>query len=257
VIETPAGLIVPATAPTVAAPDAVVMQDREFPKEWLQRLREVSPVNDIVSWLEPRWLARYERWALYECVPIRYVDDNELIAELSGPDPDSPEGEGMVVSRFQQEMFKKYRVHARLSWIIQGNTGGHQYVFGESTKELCRAKGIPVEPPKPGDLPYAPFDERVVQQILRMSKLAKVRNDLGEFKKRYGKVENWKREDREAMREARQQYVQFINAQFGDDLDEFKTAYRKGELEGAPKTEQDYDQLNEAADARYVETGRF
>lgn len=237
-------------------PNEVHIKSQEPPPEWVRRLREVSPLSDVVSWLDLRWHPDYQRWVLYECVPIRYVSDNALIEELQGPDADSAEGEALSVSRYQQEMFRKHRVHARPCWIIQGEHGGHQVVYGESTKELCKAKGLPTEPPKPGDLPFAPFDERVVQQILRMSKLVKVRGDLAEFKRRYGNVESWKREKREQLREARKEYVRFINAQFGD-ADEFVSAARKGELDNAPVTEQDYEQKNERADEAYIETGRF
>lgn len=230
--------------------------DQTPPAEWVRRLREVSPISDVVSWLDLHWMASCQRWGLYECVPIRYVTDNSLIDELAGPDPDTPDGEHLSVSRYQQRMFREHRVHARTSWIIEGEHGGHQAVYGESTKELCKAKGLPTEPPSPGSLPYAPFDERVVAQVQRMSKLVQLRGDLAEFKRRYGKVENWKREQREALREARKQYVAFINEQFGD-ADEFKAAYRKGELEHAPTTEIDYDAKNEQADEKYVETGRF
>lgn len=254
-IETASGLIVPAAA-TAAAPDVLIIKDRPFPAEWMTRLREVSPISDVVSWLSPRWHPDYQRWILYECVPVRYVTDNALIEELQGPDPESPEGQHLTVSRYQQEMFRAHRVHARPSWVIQGANGGHQVIYGDSTKELCRAKNLPTEPPAIGSLPYAPFDERVVRQIQRMSKLTKVRGDLAEFKRRYGKVENWKREQRDALREARTEYVSFINEQFGD-ADEFKTAYRKGELEHAPTTDTNYDEQNELADHRYIETGRF
>lgn len=245
----------PAATPA-AAPDALHIQHREPPPEWIARLREVSPVSDVVSWLDLRWHPDYQRWVLYECVPIRFVDDNALIEELGGPDPDSPEGLHLSVSRYQQQMFRQHRVHARPSWVIQGTTGGTQVVYGESTKELCRAMKLPTIPPAPGSLPYAPFDERVVTQIQKMSKLAQLRGDLSEFKRRYGNVENWKREKREQLRSARKAYVGFINEQFSD-VDEFKTALRKGELEHAPKTEKDFVKENEESDEKYVETGRF
>lgn len=241
---------------STARADEVVFQHREPPKEWVDRLREVSPISEIHSWLDLHWMRYAERWALYECVPVQFITDEGLIEELMGPDPEGPLGEHLSVSRYQQQMFRQHKVHARTSWIIQGEHGGHQAVYGEAAKELCRARGLPTEAPRPGDLPYAPFDERVVRQIQRMSKLVKVRGDLAEFKKRFGKVENWKKEQREALRDARKEYVAFINEQFGD-ADEFVSAYRKGELDNAPRTEKDFTELNEVADSRYIETGRF
>jgi hypothetical protein len=260
VIETPAGLIVPESVGDVAHAlqyGGQVIHHQEPPAEWVRRLREIDPISDVHSWLDLRWMKWSQRWALYECVPIRFVNDDSLIAELAGPDPESPEGAHLSVTRYQQQMYRGHKVHARTSWIIQGEHGGHMAQFGESTKELCRAKGLPTEPPMPGDLPYAPFDERVVAQIQRMNKLRALRGDLAEFKKRYGSPENWKREKREQLRAARKEYVRFINAQFGDDADEFVSAARKGELDDAPRTEKDFVKENEDADEKYVETGRF
>lgn len=245
--------------PVVEQPSATeqVVQSQEAPREWVLRLREISPVSTVVSWLDLKWHTPAQRWVLYECVPIRYVSDNELIADLQGPDPESEEGQRLfiTVSRYQQEMFAKHRVHARPCWVIQGERGGHQVAFGESTKELCRAKGLPTEPPAAGDLPYAPFDERVVEQILSMSKLAKVRGDLGEFKKRYGSVENWKREKREELRAARAEFLRFLNHQLLDGDEYIKDAVRQGETDDAPRVDTDFVKEDEAFDQRYIEKG--
>jgi hypothetical protein len=201
---TPAGLIVPA-AVLAAVPDAVEYAHREPPAEWVARLREISPVSDVVSWLDLKWSVHSQRWRLYDCVPIRYVTDPELIADLQGPDPDSLEGQRLfiTVSRYQQEMYRQHKVHARDFWCLQGTKGGNPVVYSESTKELARAYRMPTEPPAAGSQCYAPFDERVVAAVLKYNKLMQCKNDLGEFKKRYGSVENWTREKREALRAAR------------------------------------------------------
>lgn len=240
-------------------PEAQYIKHQDFPAAWRQRLREVSPLSDVHSWLEPHWHTGSQRWILYECVPIRYVHDNELIADLQGPDPESAEGQkaGITVSRFQQQMFRSHRVHARPCWVIQGEKGGHLYAFGESTKELCRARGLPTEPPVPGDKPYAPFDERVVVQIQRMSKLNRVRGDMGEFKRRFGSASSWKREKREELRRARAEFVKYLNDQLevGDDL--IQKAVALGETDDAPESDQEWVEEAEQQDARYIENGHF
>lgn len=240
-----------------AAEDVIVRKHRDVPPEWERRLREVSPISDLHSWLAFRWFDEAQRWMLYECVPIRFIDDNTLIADLAGPDPDSDAGRDVLVSHYQQRMFREHRVHARPCWVIQGTKGGHYAAFSKAVQEDHKALGLPTEPPKPGDLPYADFDERVVRQIVEMSKLVRFKNDFGEFKKRFGTVEGQKREAREALRAAREKYVRFINSQFEDGDEEIATAFGKGELEHAPKTEDDFVQKNEQADQRYIETGRF
>jgi hypothetical protein len=259
---TPAGLLVPdgvVDAGPAARPDEIFILQQDPPEDWVRRLREISPISDVVSWLDFHWHTPSQRWVIYECVPIKYVDDLTLLEDLMGPDADSPEGQraGTTVTSYQQRMYHKHRVHARPCWVIQGTKGGHQVVYGESTKELCRARGLPTEPPMPGDLPYAPFDERVVTQLIRMNKLVKVRNDLGEFKRKHGNVENWKREKREELRRARAEFVKFLDDQLTDGDDLLKSAARKGEIDNAPVDDREYVEDAELQNARYVETGHF
>lgn len=259
-VEGPAGLLVPDGAVTGAArPDDVFRLNNEPPTEWVTRLREVSPVSEVVSWLDFHWHVPSQRWVLYECVPIRYVTDPTLIEDLMGPDPESVAGQraGSTVSVHEWRMFHKYRVHARPCWVIQGTKGGHLVVFGESTKELCRARGLPTEPPQPGDLPYAPFDERVVVQIQRMSKLNRVRGDLGEFKRIHGNVSNWKQAKRDELRAARAEFVKYINEQLSDGDDLIAKAVAVGETDDAPVTDKEYVKESEEQDQRYIETGHF
>lgn len=246
------GLIAPKPVEPV-----VVHKHRDVPPDWERRLREISPISEQHSWLAFRWFDEAQRWMLYECVPIRFVVDNELIADLAGPDPDSEEGKNILVSRYQQEMFRKHRVHARPCWVIQGTNGGHHAAYDRATQQDHLAMGLPTEPPKPGALPYADFDERVVRQLVEMSKLVRFKNDFGEFKRRFGTVEGQKREAANALKAARERYVHWINSQFSEGDEHFVDAYRKGELDDAPRTDDDFVRKNEESDQRFIETGRF
>jgi hypothetical protein len=243
--------------PAQAAEDVVIRKHRDVPPEWERRLREISPISDVHSWLAFRWFDEAQRWLLYECVPIRFILDETLIEDLGGPDPDTDAGKDILVSRYQQEMFRNHRVHARPCWVIQGTRGGHHAAYDKATQEDHRAMGLPPEPPKPGQLPYADFDERVVAQLVEMSKLVRFKNDFGEFKRRFGSVDGQKREAAKALRAAREKYVRFINSQFEDGDEEFKTAYRQGAFEDAPRSNDDYVEANEQADEKYIVTGRF
>ena len=249
----------------VATPDAtpeavepvVVRKTRDVPFEWEMRLREISPRSDSHSWLAFRWFDEAQRWMIYECVPIRFVSDPTLIEDLGGADPETEAGKDVLVSRYQQEMFKAHRVHARPCWVIQGTRGGHHAAYDKATQEDHRAMGLPPEPPKPGDMAYADFDERVVKQLVHMSKLVRFKNDFGEFKKRFGDVEGQKREAGNALRAAREKYVKWINSQFEDGDEEFLSASRAGAFENAPRSNDDFVEKNEKADQKYIERGRF
>lgn len=239
-----------------AAEDTVVLHDRQVPPEWEARLREISPVSDTVSWLCLKWHPACERWFVYEMVPDQFIGPG-MRAELEGPHPHTLEDWARIVTPWQWEAYRKYRVHARLAWIIQGSNGGHKAVFSDIDKELMRAEGLPTEPPPIGSLPYAPFDERVVVQLLAMNKLVQAKNDLSEFKRRWGNTPGFKRSYNNQLREARGRYVQFINKQFEHGDDDLQAAYGKGELEHAPRTDDDFVQKDEAADQRYIDRGRF
>lgn len=237
-------------------PASIVFHSRPVPIEWETRLREVSPISDHLSWLALHWFAPAERWVLYECVPDPFIEIS-MRSELEGAHPDTLEEWARIVSPYQWEMYRSHRVHARPSWVIQGASGGHKVRFSEADQELCRAAGLPPQPPNPGDLPYAPFDERVVVQILRMSKLAQVKNSLTEFKRKYGTVAGQKREYKEALREARKLALVHYNTQFEEPGEYFTSALRKGELEDAPRTNIDWQRKDELADNKFIETGRF
>lgn len=251
-------LIIPAgsTGGVVDKAAPLVLHDRQPDPSWVKRLREVSPISEQHSWLDIRWFAESERWLLYEMVPNAFISPG-MRAELEGAHPDTLEDWARIVSAYQWQMYRKHKVHARPCWVIQGNNGGHLVAFSPVDQELARSQGLPQEPPAPGELPYAPFDERVVRQIVRMSKLVKAKNDLAEFKRRYGTTEEYKRTYNNNLRAAREQYVQYINAQFADGDEDFKSALRKGELDDAPRTTDDFVEKSELQDQKYLDTGRF
>ena len=218
-------------------------------------MREVSPISEAVSWLSLRFHPDFERWVVYECVPIRHIDDNTLIEDLGGEAP--TDENDIMVSAYQQKMFREHRVHARPCWVIQGSKGGNKVEFTESDKELCRAHGLPTEPPKPGSLPYAPFDERAVKQLVAMNKLNRFKNDIAAFKRRFGSVAGQKQEAKNALQAARLEYIKFLNEQFAEPAEDFIKAANVGELDGHKRTETDWTEKDEKSDEKYYETGRF
>ena len=231
---------------------------RAFPSDWLRRLREVSPVVEAHSYLHPRWYAH--RWVLYEMVPLWAIEDPGLVSALRGPHPDTlPEAERVALGQagcsvYQYETFQATGRYARPSWILQGSHGGHAAAYDRPTKELLKATQRPTEPPAVGDLPYAPFDERVVRQLIKMDRLKQAQNDLSAFK-RQATTEGQRRALREAMRAARAEYLAFLDEQVEEAAELFVSAYRKGEFEGAPVSARDWVQTDEEANHAFIETG--
>jgi hypothetical protein len=239
-----------------AAEDAVVYRERDVPQEWETRLREISPISDTHSWLALRWHPAIERWFLYEMVPDQFIS-LDWRSELQGEHPSKLEEWARICTPYQWDMYRKHRVHARPCWIIQGVHGGHKVAFDAADQELCRAQGLPTTPPEFGSLPYAPFDERVVVQLMRRNKLVQAKNDLAEFRKRHGNTEGFKRTYRDALEKAREQYVSYLNEQLSDGDDLLRKAYDLGELDGSKRTDDDFVEKTERQDYQYIKTGRF
>lgn len=236
---------------------------RSAPSDWVARLREVDPIRDAVSYLELVWYDTAERWVLYEMVPVYDYDhrptvDLQILSELKGVDPTLIPETAPLISRRQWLLYQQTGRWARPSWCIQGSKGGHLVAYDSATQELLRRTGRPDRPPAPGDLPYAPFDERVVTQILRMSKLTQARNDLDEFRRQYA-GEGGKRKYKEALRDARAQQLAWLDSQMDEAAELFVSAYRKGEFDavGAPLDETDWVKKDTEESENFISTGSF
>ena len=90
-----------------------------------------------------------------------------------------------------------------------------------------------------------------------MNKLVKAKNNLSEFKRKHGTVDAYKKTFNDNLKAAREQYVSFINEQFAEPAEDFVKAAAEGELETAPRVDTDWLKLDEAADEKYLNTGRF
>lgn len=126
---------------------------------------------------------KVERWFVYQCNP---VDEGTsrlgLWDELRGPSPAAKMRYDSVLKRYvplddrdypfisqlQWELYQQTGLLGVPFWVIQGTHGGHQLTFSEAQRQICRHKKLPEDPPYPGTLPYAPFDQRVVAGIRRM-----------------------------------------------------------------------------------------
>lgn len=170
---------------------------RDVPKDWQKALDRIAPQGQRTTWLKLVWLAGnfYEpvnRWAIYEMVPpdspMRAHIPDFLLLGLEGEDPRKwgaweddasvPGGRRWrshsTVSRVQWDLYHTTRCVPLLFWIIQGSHGGHHYRLPAAEAHyLSVVHGDGWEHPGPGDLPYADFDQRVVEKILASDRLRK------------------------------------------------------------------------------------
>ena len=169
--------------------------DRVPPAEWQTALDAVSPLTEQSSGLAvhyetgDRWQPVH-RWMLFQLQPWQFVP-SEIRHELRGPHPRTNAelvyrkgtvngvtslrpslsgGPCRLIDRRTWELHHLYAergvlVYPRRFWVIQGPGGGHPWMLDQSDEALRLAQGLPGEVPSAGTLPYAPFDQRVLDAI--------------------------------------------------------------------------------------------
>lgn len=205
-------------------PNAVA--DVSVVPDWLPDLQRVSPNTGLYSYLMPYWYRAAQCWVLYDVLPIHLIDDGEdtgsgisgktLKEIMAGPRPserdDFKDLEHWPVSDTQHEMWRLWRGYARPFWILQGDLGGHQYRFSPFQSDaLCRM-GLPTEPPRPGDLAPAPFDNRVIAQLNHLNRLHQFEDSIDQLRKSGG-PEAAEAEAQRREAEIRQAELTFIERQ--------------------------------------------
>lgn len=185
----------------------------EFP--WLTRLREISPVSDHLDYLWPRYRADHEEWWLYRAVPVGMLE-KDRIAQFAVHWTDLPkteqQGRKRMVTDYQFYMFRRHRVDVTPFWILQGSrmvVGGTPYSFTDYERKMLEAEGHEgAEPIPPGTLPQIPFDERVVQALVKRDNLIKHGNSL-EAMKKANRGEVLKAQDELAEKAFRKKYLEY------------------------------------------------
>lgn len=147
----------------------------------------------VLHWVAGDPWQPVHRWLLFQCQPWAYVPDT-IKRELRGPHPRTHarleyvprviDGKALLrpavrggpcrlIDRTQWVLHRQLEretgqlVFPRYCWVIQGNRGGHPFQVSDSEQQLRRAQGLPADVPSVGDLPYAPFDGRVLAALER------------------------------------------------------------------------------------------
>lgn len=173
---------------------------RTAPAAWSRDLARLAPRSDSVNWLHVAWYAGdpwepVERWIVYEMTPFATVAasqahqrqfgfDDEWFLALTGPNPRTlghydaalgayvSDGLPAVIDRRQWVLFRELGAFARPVWICQGASGGHKRAFTGLELRYLRAEGYPWDAaPAPGELDYAEFDGRTLDQLARLDRL--------------------------------------------------------------------------------------
>lgn len=251
----------------------------EIPSDWEAALRAFSPVRYDTPWLALRWFPMERqikdgswrdcgRWVIYECLHESLIPENDrdIVNLLSGPQPSriSDPGEAyakmLYANDYQCMMYRKHKVWARNFWIIQGSSGGHPIEYDLTEKAILQACGLPTDPPPLGTLPYAPFDERVINQIRKRSRTYKY-GSIDEAK-RHATPEAVERDMRAAERTFREWHVKHLESSLAPSVDflDYYTSSSRTATEcrnTLPEMSKEDQRAAEIAHDMYIETGDY
>lgn len=165
---------------------------------WQKALDDLHPRSELISWLVLGWCAGtpidpVQRWVIYEATPAKMVSPFFLedLADLLN----TPRNELDSEQRRIVDYWKAEQALLQPFWVIQGKLGGHKYRFSKDERKYLRLEGKPSDPPLPGDLPYADFDERTLTQVLAWNLLRKGHANLknGRLLERKKAGEEWRK----------------------------------------------------------------
>lgn len=231
--------------------------------EWEQLVKQASPRHDHLSWLypvyEPGWpWEPVGRMMLFETYPNDVVNP-DFLTELQGPDPaqlttrDPFTGvinQKTMVTAMQWRIYQKIGRLAKPFWVVQGDGGGHKVFFSTEEKKLLRMAGYPDSLPAPGELPWAPIDERVIGHIHRYDKLRKASGNVR-------RMQRMSAAGAGLMRQAhRKKIVDWLGGQIEDAA---KAIIKEQQANDAPqdRTQLTPETVMDEQLAHYVEGGKF
>ncbi len=246
--------------------------DRKRIKKWQAELDELFPPSDFASHLKIVWVSGddwyvddvwqgVERFYLFEMVPERFVDDYLINEVKHMPRPvvrydtvmKTVSRTDCFCTRLQWDLYQETGFYPKPYWVIQGDRGGHQRWFTQLEKQWLTLQSLPIDPPLPGMLPYAPFDKRVIEKVLRHDKLRQIGNRL--MAMRGSQLEQYKTLQKDLEQKFREEIVGFLKDQIGaeEGADVVKDLRAR---DNAPLVDTDYGRLLDTAEQNFIEHGR-
>jgi hypothetical protein len=140
---------------------------RDVPESWQRQLAELAPRVQSLSWLKIVWIAGTPDDPIQRFVIFQMTQRDKIPATvldmLTGPPPGKDHRIDLM--REQWDLFRETGCYGQPFWIIQGKHGGHKRHFNRIEQMTMKMHGRPQYPPVAGSLPYAPFDQRVIEKI--------------------------------------------------------------------------------------------
>lgn len=221
---------------------------RVVPESWERELNDISPSQNRFVWLKLIYEEGHpwepvERYMLYQMTPERLMVAGlmpDILEQLKDPDPPSAHGNyydtvkeefvrdpNCLITERAWHLYRETGCWGRPYWVIQGERGGHKRWFTRAEQQLLRFAKLPTEPPAPGDLPYAEWDERVKEKLLQLDVL---RGEHGERRRTAALAKGHsalEEKEKELQLELRQKLLGFLKEQVTEIGDEATKALLK------------------------------
>lgn len=249
---------------------------RAVPEQWERELAEISPPTNRWKWLKLYWEPGHpwepvERYMIGEMIPAESMNSPFMagvLEQLQDPDPPSAHGnyfdtaagvfvrnEDCMITERAWHCYRETGCWQRPYWVIQGTKGGHKRWFTPVEQKLMKFMGLPTEPPAPGDLPYAEWDERVKEQLGLMDMM---RSLQGQIKRRKAIAEG-SSISQELEKEKEVEFRAMLVKWLSEQVDEIAPDVHKGLVDsGAARIHNDQaraEAIWEQAEHDFIETG--
>lgn len=231
-----------------AQPDALFLHTRPVPSDWTRDLLKVCPRYQNTSWFKIVWepgeehdpIQRFGIWQMrseaetkklilrdYPGVTGFHEEHPRANAKWDAKSGCYRKTAGPLKGRLAKtdkltwELYHETGCYGVRFWCIQGEHGGHRYNLSHIERQILRLgsnfklRDVPLF----GELPYAPFDDRVVQHFAHIEHVAMARKVCKYAAAHLAQL------DQDEHREAEQARLMLFNwmgNQFGELYDEFR-----------------------------------
>lgn len=243
------------------------------PRDWVRKLRTYWPVSDSQQWLHLRMfpesiskqtgepISGSARWVLYTMTPPSLIFDQTRLAMMDEPPwwelpKDKQFGRMMMVTTYQYAMWKEFRCLARPYWCLQGSEGGTPMQYSAREAAILRGNGLSTDVPNPGDLPFAPLDERVIRALQERDKFRQLGGALDRLRDHAKAAADVKAEENEAEVLFRTTFVKWFKERMEPNAEFIGTHLRKSENQAdfRPATTAEANAADQWED-QYIATG--
>lgn len=210
----------------------------------------------LIRWESSEPWQTLDRFMLWIAQDPRYVATEPWIVKaLNGPSPRSRGhycadgyclcaekanrwvgGATKKIDTMTWRIYRETGLYAWRWWVIQGHRGGHRYQWeqGELAAVVANMKGLGNQPPMVGDLPYAPFDARVIRAVRAEHKAHRAAQALKELRYRKDGLAIEEKEQAQAVAKALWDWTGDQASQLWNDGGELLPRYFEDQMGRAP-----------------------